>query len=217
MKNIILIIVIATVSCQKAPKFTTVSGQVIDYGSAEPIENATIRLIDGWRGSNPIIDSEMHTDNETVTLTDANGEFNASIDAAYDVFLFPSKSDEYWPYDLGVTGITNKANGYAKGSDTSNEVLRLKAKAFTEGRFKDSQNQRDSVIVYRLMPDLIAHPWNTYSNPNGEALMPNGNALIIGNDYYRYKIEYKRNGEWNSLIDSIYLEKGETFTDTIYY
>ena len=42
-------------------------------------------------------------------------------------------------------------------------------------------------------------------------------SLIRGDLYYRYGINYTKNGVWHVKVDSVYVKAFETFTDTIYY
>ena len=41
--------------------------------------------------------------------------------------------------------------------------------------------------------------------------------LIRGDLFYRFGINYTKNGVWYVKVDSVYVKAFETFTDTIYY
>ncbi|GLR16485.1 hypothetical protein GCM10007940_11000 [Portibacter lacus] len=80
-------------------------------------------------------------------------------------------------------------------------------------KFKDEVKDSLKITEYvedTNVPSLIH--WNQYGNQ-----FDFRNVLVIGNFYFKYKLEYKRDGVWNTILDSVYIAKGETFRDTIYY
>ncbi|MGB1003718.1 MAG: hypothetical protein ACPGVC_05790 [Salibacteraceae bacterium] len=52
-------------------------------------------------------------------------------------------------------------------------------------------------------------PFSASTNPDG--------SLIRGDLFFRYGLNYTKNGEWFVKVDSVSVGAFETFTDTIYY
>jgi len=52
-------------------------------------------------------------------------------------------------------------------------------------------------------------PYDIFDGDNG--------SLCRGDLFYRFGINYTKNGVWYVKVDSVYVKAFETFTDTIYY
>lgn len=199
-------------SCGKIKQTTTMSGKVIDYATIEPIENVRIYVRDGFTGSGPILDNDDIGDNEALTYTDKNGEFDVSIKAENNPVLYPSKSSEYWNYNEG--GLVNSGEIYHRGDDYEDILISLKALAYLKFRAENTKGIKDSIMWrgYNSYPNL---DFRTSRVANSFELT---DYLVIGNSHYTYEFSYKKNGKWESILDSIYIPLGETRGgDTIYY
>jgi len=85
---------------------------------------------------------------------------------------------------------------------------------------KSSIQKSDSLKYYELKKDLSKRyvgDRKFYGVGPFEVTSLSQGRIAIGNDYFRYKIDYRRNNIWYEIIDSVYIKKGETFRDTIYY
>ncbi len=198
-------------SCGKIKQTTTMSGRVIDFGTGEPIENVRIYVRDGFTGSGPILDNDDIGDNEALTYTDKNGEFDVSIKAENNPVLYPSKSSEYWNYNDGE--LVQSGEIYTRGEDNENIEIILKGKAYLNFRAESLGEQADSIkwLAYLEYPSLFFRQQSHGKSFNREM------TFAYGNSYYTYDFSYKRNGAWTSILDSIYIPLGETRGDTIYY
>jgi len=213
---VLLIFAFTFSSCTKNRERTVfISGTVVDFGSGEPILDAKIHVKDGFNGSGPFTESDFTTDAEAIVYTDNKGFFEVELTGRFNPYLYPSKSDEYWPYDAGDNAVTTSAEVYKRGSENIDEEIKLKSKAALDIIFKSKVDFKDSLRIKEYQYDTIIP---TFINRN---LFVKSYHLYtdvaIGNYQYKFKVQYKRNQKWNEFLDSVYIAKGETFQDTIYY
>ena len=214
--------VILLVGCEKRISRTTeVSGVVLDYGTKEPIEGVKIHLKDGFDGSSLLGNADYTTDAESIVYTDSDGKFDVELKGEYSAFLYPSHF-EYWGFDDGHS-ITSGANFYKKGSKTTDEVIELKAQAWFGGVFS-FMNAVDSVIFgitfhhetgLPLKSFGVIYPIDTWDN--NIINLKDNERIAIGNTYFKFCVWQKYDNIWHEKIDSVYIEKGEIYRDTIYY
>ncbi len=213
---VVLIFTFTLISCTKNREQTVfISGTVVDFGSGEPIVDAKIHVKDGFNGSGPFTESDFTTDAEAIVYTDEKGFFEVELTGRFNPYLYPSKSDEYWPYDGGDNAVTSSAEVYKKGSENLNERIRLKSDAKMQGLIKFKDEVLDSIIVTQYRENVNQPSDRQWFESRNQ--FDFRNAAAIGNFHFRFQIEYKRNRVWKSVLDSVYITKGETFQDTIYY
>ncbi len=199
------------VSCGKVKQTTTMSGQVVDYGTGEPIENVQIYVQDGITGSGPILNHDDIGESEALTYTDENGKFFVEIKAENNPVLYPSKSSEYWNYNEG--GLVQSGEIFTRGEDNRDIEIVLRGKAYLNFRAEALENQADSIrwLAYLEYPSLFSRQLSKGKTFNRE------DYFAYGNNYFTYEFSYKRGDKWTSILDSIYIPLGETRGDTIYY
>lgn len=215
------VLVLALTGCEKDKILTTtVSGTVIDYGDGTPVVGITVRMKDGIKLSDPLFgETGDFSGGINETLTDDEGNFALSIEGKNSAAVAPvaQNANDYWNYDQGETAVSNSFNGYKNGTLTEGEIFRMKSKAYCGMKFQNSQNVKDSIRFDNLNADLSPDLSHINIQPTFRSNLILRDRTTIGNMYFRYKFEFKRDGKWNNIIDSVYVAKGDTIKDVVYY
>ena len=234
--TVLSLVGLSLLACGDEEFTTTVSGQVINFGSREPIEGVSVYLKDGVGTSGFGIDSKTSSDKRNETVTDANGEFTVSLTGEYEAFLALGK-EGYQEYvnEAAQQGIKS----YGFGGNYENQVFELKAEAGFNPLFESTvpvQPTDSLVAIYQdTRPDLPADQLKNFTNSGWDYLYVGQQtsrfvstvtpeelevrrvAPAVGDTYTPYQIAYTRNGRWETKIDSVYIKSLETYTETIYY
>ena len=198
-------------SCKKEVGNVIVEGRVINVGTQQPIEGVTV-VIENEVSFNP-----SHLDS---TFTNANGEFRIELPNEEDAWIYLRK-DGYTFHSSSLNNVTGYLTYYPVGM-TSNVKLEMYPDARFNGKFMNTNPSLDDSLYFNEL---------TYFGPTnygGGGLLRKGlgphkasagdiGFLIRGDLYFRYGINYTKNGEWFVKVDSVYVGAFETFTDTIYY
>lgn len=213
---------------------TRVSGKVVNRFTQEPIEGATVSLIDGIGVTSPFDVSSNSSGKSTDGFTDASGEFTLELTGEYAAFLAVGKKDYTFDPDWN-DGASEGVKPYGYGGNYENQVLEMQGAAGFNPLFISTVpvGPTDSLIVLfqDIRPDLPANQikqrlnsgWNTLyvgqqtirfvTTSPLEALV----APTIGDTYTPYQIAYTRNGQWETKIARVYIKSLEIYTDIIYY
>lgn len=225
--NIISIAVLPTLlagllSCDRDEEFTTrVSGKVVNRYTQEPIEGAYVYLKDGVASSSPFDVGSNASDQRSETYTDANGEFSVELTGEYQPALGVAKEGyEFDPDWTDRVGEGIKLYGF-EGGNYENQVLEMQAYAGFNPIFRSTVPVKatDTLTMYLLTKDLtIDFSWSDYICV-GEEVCDTGSTPYpaVGEQYFRYQLDYIRGGKKNTVIDSVFLKSLEIYTDTIYY
>ena len=205
---------------------TTVSGKVINFGSKEPIEGVEVYLKDGIGSSFFGVDGNTSSDKRNETVTDENGEFTVTLTGSYEAALSMGKEGYEFDPDWN-DGVSVGVRGYGYGGGNyENQVFELKAEAYFRGVFENSGASSDqdtlniTLLSYKSLTSVMAlvadenpfvgkGPFQFYG--------PSDKKRVVGDRYLRFKLEFTRDGVWQTKIDSVYIKSFETFADTIYY
>ena len=211
-------------SCQDEEFTTSVSGKVVNHYTQEPIEGAYIYLKDGVGSSGVVIyDGNTSSDKRSEGHTDASGEFSLALTGEYPAYLGVSK-EGYHEFEADGVGIKSYGRN---GGTFENQIIELDAEAYFNGTFANSgaSPDNDTLIVTLLSYESLASMMALVSDANpyiGEGpflFCPHcsDGKLVVGDRYLRFKLEFNRDGQKQTKIDSVYIKSFETFTDTIYY
>ena len=205
------ILLIAFSSCKKEVGNVIVEGRVINVGTQQPIEGVTVVI------ENEVSFTPSHLDS---TVTDENGFFHIELPNEESAWVYLKK--EGWTFhSSSLNNVTGYLTYYSVGT-TSNVKLEMYPKAWFDGKFMSTTPSLDDSLYYKPLTysGNLSYggggrlyfgdgPYDVSSGDNG--------SLIRGDLYYRYGINYTKNGEWFVKVDSVYVGAFETFTDTIYY
>ena len=217
-KIIIILILLISIGCKDKGETTTVKGRVVDFGTKEPIEGVRVNLRDGLGGYDPILgDEDRGSGANTTVYTDSDGRFEVSVFGEWGAHL-GIHHPEYWNWEHSNGFQVSGSKAYLNGSTTDGEVFELKAFAKYQVYYGNTERV-DSLTFQELHPNLsISGPaLKRFYGYNGPFEITGGSTRGIGNDYFRYRLEVKRNGSWDDKIDSFYLPKGIHVIDTIYF
>jgi hypothetical protein len=217
MKKLIIIILaflFILPSCGKKKYHTIVQGKCIDAGSKQPVEGVMIVLQDGVDASGPFhVDGKTSSDKKNIAYTDANGQFTVELKGEHLAALSAKKE-----------GYTTYKEGYSEGEIIlygdgvyENEVIEMRAEAFFEGYFKNTTpNDLDTLFVktFYFNSSTIDRNRVFIKEEISQFVVP---YRGVGNSFYKFQLEFKRNDQWNTKLDSVFLKPFETNRDTIYY
>lgn len=210
-------IILSFCSCRKKNKYhTVVKGKVINHGSKAPIEGVEVILQDGVNDPGLMEPGGTSSDKKSVSYTDANGAFSVELKGEHLAYIGMRKEGYVFEYSNGGSVVGIKA--YPEGIH-ENQVLEMKAEAFFDGYFQSlTPLSVDTLIADPLSNETL----NTTGFKKtfygvGPHKWRNTPYLVIGDMFLKIKLDYTRNGQWESRIDSVYIKSLETYTDTIYY
>ena len=177
-----------------------------------PIEGVTV-VIENEVSFNP-----SHLDS---TVTDVNGNFSIELPNENGAWVYLKKSG-YTFHSSSLNNVVGYLTSYPTRT-TSGVKLEMYPKAWFGGVFlSTTPSINDSLYYMRLAYSTLVDylgggdrlfkglgPFSASTNPDG--------SLIRGDLFYRYGINYTKNGVWYVKVDSVYVGAFETFTDTIYY
>ena len=217
--NILIICLFA--SCSKE-ETTIVSGQVINTGSKEPIEGATVTLQDGISSAGGLIEGNTSSGKSASTQTDANGRFSLQITGEHAPALSAGKGDNHRQVKYNGEYIDGggAAIGVNKGTKNEDVTIELEADAYFYGNFFNVElgNEYDSLKVYFLRDSYSRSGFDyDFSNYDTQEKKAKYDYLCGGHQYLKMELTYLRNGAEEIKIDSVFIESGETFTGTVYY
>ncbi|MGK0285646.1 MAG: hypothetical protein ACI9GM_000686 [Salibacteraceae bacterium] len=199
-------------SCKKEVGNVIVEGRVINVGTQQPIEGATVVI------ENEVSFTPSHLDS---TFTNANGEFRIELPNEENAWIYLRK-EGYTFHSSSLNNVTGYLTFYPVGT-TSGVKLEMYPKAWFAAKFLSTSPMIDDSLYYMRLAystsvdyfgggDRIfkgVGPFSASTNPDG--------SLIRGDLFFRYGLNYTKNGEWFVKVDSVYVGAFETFTDTIYY
>ncbi|MGK0285233.1 MAG: hypothetical protein ACI9GM_000266, partial [Salibacteraceae bacterium] len=199
-------------SCKKEVGNVIVEGRVINVGTQQPIEGVTVVI------ENEVSFTPSHLDS---TFTNANGEFRIELPNEEDAWIYLRK-DGYTFHSSSLNNVTGYLTYFPVGT-TSGVKLEMYPDAWFDGKFLSTNPSSNDSLYYKPL---------TYSGSinygGGGIRLLRGvgpfdvssadiGSLIRGDLYYRYGLNYTKNGEWFVKVDSVYVGAFETFMDTIYY
>ena len=210
-------------SCKKRTYEFHAVGKVYNKITQEPIQGAEVILRDGMATNDPILPSEGGT-SENVTTTDENGFYSVKLTSqkSWHAVLWVKK--EAYRYELQVEGTTQSYEMINEGPHVIN--LPLHGTAFFNSPFMkiNHASMKDSLIVslldYRDLNNLLRYKEPKLYQGVGPFYFYDSTSAIIaeGDRYLRYKLEWTKDGIWQSKIDSVFLPTSTAvYNDTIYY
>lgn len=224
IRNIVCLLIIALVfsKCKKDEPLTIVEGQVINYGSKEPIDSAIVTLQSGVGSGTPISDFGSNktkgNGSENITYTDKNGYFKIQLHGEQPFLFCGKKGYTFINPDGGET-----IYAIGQGTHKINVILRLKSKAYFNPYFvcRQKRSNDDGTVMDQYCIEGDDFVCSTVSAQYGnkiEQLYSNDSiGLVTGDKYTRFRLRYKIFGVDYSKTDSV-LVKGQTvFRDTIWY
>ena len=198
-------------SCKKDKYTTVVEGTVINVGTQLPIEGVKVVI------ANEVSFSPSNTD---TTVTDANGNFSIELPNENGAWIHLRKIG--WTFhSSSLNNVVGYQTSYPAGT-TSGVKLEMYPDAWFDGKFlSTSPSIVDTFYFQKLTYFGIINyggggRLRLGSGPHEISTVEPG-SLIRGDLYYRYGINYTKNGVWYVKVDSVYVKAFETFTDTIYY
>ncbi|MFT4753401.1 MAG: hypothetical protein ACI85Q_000942 [Salibacteraceae bacterium] len=210
--GILVVIALATLaSCKKEVGNVIVEGRVINVGTQQPIKGVTVVI------ENEVSFTPSHLDS---TFTNANGEFRIELPNEEAAWVYLRK-DGWTFHSSSLSNVTGYLTYYPVGT-TSNVKLEMYPDARFDGKFLSTTPSPSDSFYFNPLTYYGSinyggggrlyfgeSPYDVSSGDDG--------SLIRGDLYYRYGINYTKNGEWFVKVDSVYVGAFETFTDTIYY
>jgi hypothetical protein len=101
-----------------------------------------------------------------------------------------------------------------------NEILEIKADAYFDGYFKSiSESSSSDTLIVDILSYVnynTSYFVRTYFG-KGIHKWKTSPYRGIGDKYLRFKLDYTRNNQWHTKIDSVFIKSHETYRDTIYY
>jgi hypothetical protein len=204
-----------------------VEGRVINIGSGEPIENVLVILYGGNPLSNPLMpgfnDNPPSGNNDTA-YSDSNGKFYLKVKDESAAYLGWRK-DGYkngnivWYSNDFKTKLSERGNKFFEPGHKE-IIINYEAECTFNPIFKKMgiNSENDTLILsvasYHYPNAFVKHKTYTGLSPFN---LDNDYGYCSGDEYYYYKLEYKDSGIWKTIIDSVYVESFETYSDTIYY
>ncbi len=227
LTKVILLIAISIISsCKNKDELYLFEarGRVTNKVTGEPIEGVKITLENGaaesWFGSssNPEV--------KAVTYTDANGFYEIKINANHNhAFLYPSK--QAYEFNYKRTETSGSTDGFRYVNRGSQEIdMQMDGIAYFNSPFYKTsapQKDQDSLKITLLSYESIGEQYywyNQFYKGKGAFLItyPDKDVLSKGDRYLRYKLEFTKDGVWQTKIDSVFLPTSlEVYRDTIYY
>jgi hypothetical protein len=203
--------IVILASCKKEVGNVIVEGRVINVGTQQPIEGVTVVI------ENEVSFTPSHLDS---TFTNANGEFRIELPNEEDAWIYLRK-DGWTFHSSSLNNVTGYLTYYPVGM-TSNVKLEMYPDAWFGGVFQNIIPVQSDTFCFKDLPYMTfinyggsgncfsrIGPYDVYDGGKGR--------LIRGDMFFRYGINYTKNGEWFVKVDSVYVGAFETFTDTIYY
>ena len=218
----IFLLAILLTACSKE-ETTIVSGQVINTGSKEPIEGATVTLQDGISSAGGLIETNTSSGKSANVLTDANGRFSLQITGEHAPVLSSGKDNNHSQVKYNgekIPGGKGHAIFVRRGENHESVTIELEADAFFYGNFFNVElgNEYDSLKVYFLTDSYDRSGFDyDFSNFQSQEKKAEYERRCGGHQYLKMELTYLRNGAEETKIDSVFIESGETFTGTVYY
>jgi len=210
-----VIILVLYAGCKKN-LVTTIEGQVVNFGSKQPIDSVKVIFNDGW-----INGGASSSGNRDFAYTDANGHFKITTEVGTP-FLYLSKRG--YEFVVPSSGSSDDTKYFAPGR-YYNVELDLRAVAYFQGVFKGKSSLRNDSVYFdraseRWVTQEISLGWlrkrNHWNFGNGP-FSPISEWPVIGDAYFSYWLEYQVQGVWHERIDSVYIKSFTTYRDTIYF
>lgn len=223
INQVFIVLVVATFNGCEEKNYTSVSGQIVNWGSREPIDSVLVELEDGIGGSGSFgVPFQTTSDLANVTYTGQNGEFSVSLTGKYQAFLSLGKKRYNW--DGGGDG--DNVKGFSPGNHL-NVILTMKAEAYFNGIFKKSQNaaKADSLFIRLLYDDGTTlstsvgnSPIEPYvgTGPFRFGTLDHG-TLITGDTFLRFRLKFKSGSNWIEKLDSVFVNRFTVYKDTVFY
>ena len=189
-----------------------VEGTVINVGTQLPIEGVKVVI------ANEVSFSPSHTD---TTVTDANGNFSIELSNENGAWVHLRKIG--WTFhSSSLNNVVGYQTSYPAGTTSG-----VKLEMYPEARFSGKFLSTNPLVDDSLYFNHLTYFGSINYGGGGEILMrglgphdifdgDNG-SLIRGDLFYRFGINYTKNGVWHVKVDSVYVKAFEVFTDTIYY
>ena len=206
-----VLVIISISSCKKDKYTTIVEGTVINVGTQLPIAGVTVVI------ENEVSFTPSHLDS---TVTDVNGNFHIELPDENGAWVYLKKSG-YTFHSSSLNNVVGYLTSYSAGT-TSGVKLEMYPKAWFNGKFLSTDSSVDDTLYFNPLTyfGLVNYGGGgllrTGIGPH-KAFAGNNGSLIRGDLYFRFGINYTKNGVWYVKVDSVYVGAFETFTDTIYY
>ena len=216
MKNLFIAIAVLVIStsCRDKEYTTIVEGTVVNLGTQKPLEGVKVFMENEVSFYPGKLDS---------TITDKNGFFRIELMNEDGAWLYLQMND-YVFYPRGLTNSIGSLTYYSSGS-----INTVKLEMYPYARFKpvfmSSHPSSDDTLYFHSLG--YAFSGNKLNYGGGGGRMYDGaspydyggrnGSLIRGDVYYRFGLNFKKDGEWFVKIDSIIADAHEIYTDTIYY
>jgi hypothetical protein len=201
-------------SCNKSKNYTSVNGKVINIITKQPVDSVEVLLCDGLRA----VGGNNENENCKTTFTDNEGNFKIDIESD-EALLYFSKLDYVFNHYVegSVDGVITPF------TVNKNHIVEIEPKCgFAPWFLNNQSSQYDTLITnigqnYRYKYSF--HPSNDdYYYGKGPFKLDNlGYKIYVGDMYVIYRLRYKRNGNWNEKIDSVFVAQGKVYEDTIRY
>ena len=219
---LVLFILFISMACKKKTYEFHAVGKVYNKITQEPIQGAEVILRDGMATNDPILPSEGGT-SENVTTTDENGFYSVKLTSqnSWHAVLWVKK--EAYRYELQVEGTTQSYKMISEGPQFVD--FPLEGMAWFNPPFAKKKNEQNvvdstriSLVSYRSFEEYLLYGKLHIGNGPFYILYQDAPAIVRGDKFLRYKIEWTNDGIWQSKIDSVFLPTStEVFQDTLYY
>lgn len=211
---IILLIGLTTLSSCEKKNHTSVKGKIINIVTKQPVDSVEIWICDGL----PIAGSNSRS-NCAHKLNYYNGDFDIELNSGDVTLFFTKPGYQYTNYPGGAIGITSVPYG-----DNENMTFEIEPKCGFYPVYASHHNTREDTLItnvgqnYRRQFNFHMAYDDTYRGIGPFNRRQFGDGLLrIGDMHVVYKLRYTRNGNWEELIDSVYVPQGHVYNDTIWY
>ena len=207
-----IVFLLAFSSCKKEVGNVIVEGRVINVGTQQPIEGVVVVI------ENEVSFSPSHLDS---TVTDASGNFSIELPDENGAWVYLKKQG-YTFHSSSLNNVVGYLTSYPAGT-TSGVKLEMYSDARFNPTFQNTISLNDDSLYFNALPystsinyggggELLFEGVGPYKYSKGD-----DGSLVRGDLYFRFGLNYTKNGEWFVKVDSVYVGAFETFTDTIYY
>jgi hypothetical protein len=232
MKSILIIfssLFIIISSCKKDEKenietlpYTEVYGKVISTGSLKPVEGVRVSIWDGLPDTGPLSSGSYKSSGEyDTTITNSGGSFHIGVHGKEPVLYLYKKG---YTFKYSIEGVALGVAPLIAGKIYNDEVFNLDGIAYFNPILMNRIKQKyDDTLKITLLwwkdhsiPAAVTHTFVGNGPSQYFVSVPDGD-IVLGDSFVPYKIEYQRENNWNTFIDSVYIKLGEVYKDTIYY
>jgi hypothetical protein len=219
-----IIVLATTVSC-KRERLYEAKGQVLNAVTGEPVVGAKVYLNDELGNNDPILSSDG-IENSDVALTDNEGRYHVKImtKSGKGIISVGKSGYEFNVYSENGNVVKHWT---MIGEGTTNLNLILEGLAYFNSPFyktsapqKDQDSLKISLLSYEKIDELLNNREPFLRKGKGVFYFryEDSNTQVKGDRYLRYKLEFTKDGVWQTKIDSVFLPTSlEVYRDTIYY